>query len=302
VRKTWPAGVLVAVLVVAGCSGSGGSSDATGSSGDPSSGSPSPVRTITLPPVSTPPLSGKLTAELQQSSRDVALNRFQVWITNGTPHDIVPTRIVYHDAMLTHSVVGGRLRPMPSGSHRGFTLDLIEPTCDGSHGKQTVTVSYAGTTETLPIADETSVVGRWSDARCEELAVARIATLEWTGVKVEGSGSDAIALFELTATPTGRPGGVLHLDTVGGTPIFTAADGDFFTVDGTVRSDGEPQTFDLRAQPARCDPHGFGDSGGATNFLVNLRIDGRGKGQIPLRMSPKLSAAAFAYAAHTCGF
>ena len=46
-------------------------------------------------------LSGELTAELQQSSRDVALGRFQVWITNGLQEEVRPRRIVYRDALLT---------------------------------------------------------------------------------------------------------------------------------------------------------------------------------------------------------
>ncbi len=81
-------------------------------------------------------LSGTLTAELQQSSRDVALGRFQVWITNGLPRSIKPRRIVYKDALLTRPVLGGRLRPIPSGSYRGYTLDLVEPVCGGKrrHG------------------------------------------------------------------------------------------------------------------------------------------------------------------------
>lgn len=299
---------MLALLGLAGCSSATSSTAGSGgATGAPTTSAPTaepstPVKTLTMLPVPTPPLSGTLTAQLEQSSRDVALHRFQVWLTNGTHHSVNPTRIVYHDPMLKVPVVAGRLRPLPGGgAYRGYTLDLVEPTCDGSHGAQTVTVSYDGKSQTFPVADETSVVGRWSKARCEEIAVAKIADLEWTGVKVEGTGSDAIALFQLTATPTGEPGGVLHLDTVGGTPIFTAAEGDFFAVDKTVRSDGAPATFDLRARPARCDPHGFGDSGGATAFLVNVRIDGRGKGQILLRMSPQLTNQAFAYAGIACG-
>ena len=268
-----------------------------------SSPSPSPTKSLSMLPQPTPTLTGTLTAELQQSSRDVALGRFQVWITNGLERQVSPTRIVYRDQQLTRPVVGQRLRPIPSGSYRGYPLELVEPTCQGSPGQATVTVRYDGRTAQLPVEDETSVVGRWSDRRCEERAIAAIATLDWAGgIEVQGSGPDAVAIFRLTATPTGRPGGVLHIDTVGGTPLFSAADGDFWTVGGTVRSDGPPMSFDLPAQPARCDPHAFGDSGGATAFLVNVRVEDRGRGQILLRMSPEVSNEAFGYAAKACGF
>ena len=60
-------------------------------------------------------LTGELTAELQQSSRDVALGRFQVWITNGLQQEIRPRRIVYRDALLARPLLAGRLRPSRQG-------------------------------------------------------------------------------------------------------------------------------------------------------------------------------------------
>ena len=90
--------------------------------------SPSPVKTLTLLPAPSTTLSGTLTAKLQQSSRDVALGRFQVWITNGLDRQITPRGIVYGDDLLARPDVAGRLRPIPSGSYRGYTLDLIVPT------------------------------------------------------------------------------------------------------------------------------------------------------------------------------
>jgi hypothetical protein len=44
-----------------------------------------------------------------------------------------------------------------------------------------------------------------------------------------------------------------------------------------------------------------GPSGSPTAFLVNVRIDGAGRGQILLRMSPEVSAEAIDYAVTTCG-
>ena len=249
-------------------------------------------------------LSGTLTAELQQSSRDVALGRFQVWITNGLPRGIKPRRIVYQDALLTRPVLGGRLRPIPSGAYRGYTLDLVEPVCGQTPGKATVTVTYDDDVETFPVDDETGVVERWADERCDEIAVERIADLEWTsGIEVQGSGSDAVALFRLTATPTGRAGGgELTVDTVGGTPLFTSADGDFWTVGQRVRSDGPVVTMELPAQPARCDSHAFGAATGGTTFFVNITIGQSRPAQIRLAMSPEVTAEAFEYASEVCGW
>jgi hypothetical protein len=299
------AGALVAVVAVGGCASGG--SGVVQPSAPSSAPSATPKEIITLPPPPERTLSWTITAELQQSSRDVALGRFQVWLTNGLDHEIDPTRIVYRDVQLSRRVLGERLRAIPSGSYRGYPLDLIEPNCGVERREATVTVTYDGATETFPVYDETGVVDRWSHQRCDELAVARVAKLEWTpGIRVEGSGSDAVALFRLTATPANRAAGsTLTVDTVGGTPLFTSADGDFWTVGETIGGVGEPVTMELPAQPARCDSHSFGSATGGTTFFVNLTVT-RGsssrEAQIRLAMSPEVSAETFAYAREVCGW
>jgi hypothetical protein len=291
-------GALVGVLALTGCS----SGDSGPGAADPSPAPSSPVKTLTLPPPSEKPLTGTLTAELQQSSRDVALGRFQVWITNGLDHEIRPRRIVYRDAQLSRPVLGGRLRPIPSGSYRGYTLDLIEPACGAPRGKARVAVTFDGATEAFPVADETGVVDRWSHERCDEIAVERIARLSWQpGIRVKGEGADAVAMFRLGARPTGARG-FFTIDTVGGTPLFTSADGDFWTVGKRVDGRGRPVTLELPAQPARCDAHSFGSATGGTTFFVNLTIGGERKAQIRLAMSPEVTAETFEYAAEACGW
>ena len=288
-------GALLGVLVLGGCASSGSESAA------PSSPSSSPVKTLTMLPAPEKTLSGELTAELQQSSRDVALGRFQVWITNGLQEDIRPRRIVYRDALLTKPVEGERLRGIPSGSYRGYPLELIEPTCGGEEAGATVTVFYGGESVEIPVDDETQVVGRWSKERCAERAIERVAALEWSpGMRIEGSGADAVALFRLTAHPTGRDGSYT-IDTVTGTPLYTSADGDFWTVDERVTGTGPETTVELPAQPARCDIHAFGSATGGTTFFVNVTIDGA-PAQVRIAMSPEVTDEAFSYAAEVCGF
>jgi hypothetical protein len=299
--KRYVAG-LALVLSLAACSSGPSSSSA---SGEPSGAPSTPAKTLTLPPPSEKPLSGTLEAELQQSSRDVALGRFQVWITNGLDREIRPKRIVYTDALLSRPERGGRLRAIPSGSYRGFTLDLVEPRCGAERSEPaTVTVDYGTDEVTVPVEDETHVTGRWAAERCAELVIDRIATLEWTGVGIQGSGEDAVGLFELTATPTGRAGS-FTVDTVTGTPLYTSAEGDAFEVHQEVAGNGRPVTMELRAQPARCDIHAFGSATGGTTFFVNVTIAGgphQGPAQIRLAMSPHVTNEAFAYAGEVCGF
>jgi hypothetical protein len=294
--------LVAAVCALAGCS-SGDSS--SGTAAQPSTAPSSPAKTLTLPPPSEKPLSGTLTAELQQSSRDVALDRFQVWITNGLDEQIRPRSIVYDDDLLARPERAGRLRAIPSGSYRGFTLDLIRPHCGSRQASRaTVTVDYGADEVIVPVEDETKVTGRWAEERCAELAIDRIAKLEWTGIAVQGSGKDAIALFRLTATPTGR-GGSYTVDTATGTPLYTSAEGDFWTIDQKISGTGERVSMELAAQPARCDIHAFGSATGGTTFFVNVTLDEgsqKGQAQIRIAMSPELTNEAFAYAGQVCGF
>ena len=286
---------LLGVLVLGGCASSGSES------GAPAAPSSSPVKTLTMLPAPEKTLTGELTAELQQSSRDVALGRFQVWITNGLHEEIRPRRIVYRNALLSRPVEGERLRAIPSGSYRGYPLELIEPTCGGEEAGATVTVLYGGESVEIPVEDETQVVGRWSKERCAERAIERVAALEWSpGMRIEGSGADAVALFRLTAHPTGRDGS-FTIDTVTGTPLYTSADGDFWTVDELVTGTGPDTTVELPAQPARCDIHAFGSATGGTTFFVNVTIDGE-PAQVRIAMSPEVTNEAFSYAAEVCGF
>ena len=81
------------------------------------------------------------------------------------------------------ALLAGRLRPIPSGSYRGYTLDLIRPHCGGEETGATVTVAYGKDEVTVPVEDETSVTGRWAEERCAELAIGRIATLERVGIR-----------------------------------------------------------------------------------------------------------------------
>ena len=151
---------------------------------------------------------------------------------------------------------GERLRPIPSGSYRGYPLELIEPTCGGEEAGATVTVTYGGESVEIPVDDETQVVGRWSKERCAERAIERIARAGVVaGHRIEGSGADAVALFRLTATPDRAARGPSP-STPSAAPRCTrrptATSGPSAR---RSRGTGPDVTVELPAQPARCDVH-----------------------------------------------
>jgi hypothetical protein len=297
------------VVVLSGC----GSDPAAPGTTSRSSPSPSPtgvptLAAITLPP--PPPATGRLLADLRQSSRDVALGRMEVWIGNDTLRDVTPTAIRYHDPRFRGPVAGERLRIDPSRSERGYPLTLPRsPACGvparAPVARPTVTVAYAvpgrpGTRRvTLPVSDDNDVVARYAAARCLELDVARVAPLSFADA-VPVSADGQTGTLTLVARPRGRPGPVLRVDTVAGTPLFSAAGRSAWAPRTIIRGDGPPTRIRLPVQPARCDDHVFMEAAGATAFLVGLHLDGR-PGELVVRMSPAGTSAAISFARSACG-
>jgi hypothetical protein len=290
------AALAAAALVLAGCS-----DDA------PPAGAPEPspsrsIRTLTpvpLPP--TPPPTGRLHADMRQSSRDAAAGRMEVWINNDTAAEITPDRVTYRDPRFRTTLPGTRLRPIRSQTEVGFPLYLPRlPACSHPEGAGTVTVSYGGTTKTLRVEDPTNVAGRYTTARCLEIAIARVADLSWDDeVGFSGRQGDP-GTMTLVVRPTGRSGPVLTIDTVSATPVISPEHGDVWRPDATIRGTDAPTHIDLPMKPTRCDAHAFAESGGATAFKIGLHLGGR-PGQITLRMSPLAAKHTIDFAQASCG-
>lgn len=311
--------LVLALLAAAGCS-------ADDSAGEAAAGpDPSPsIRTLTpLPAPPEAPPTGRLLAEVRQSSRDAALGRFQVWIDNDTEALVTPTRITYRDPRLRAPVVADRLRPAPAQAERGYTLALPDrPVCDDapaaggrddseepedSDEPGRVEVRHDGRTEQVAVEDPADVVGRFVRARCLELAVAEVARLRWSD-RVVAPGDVPVevgdtATLTLVVEPTGRVGESRELvvETVGATTILSPVDGSSAWRPGLrVRADGQRREVSLPVRPTRCDVHAFLESGGATALRLRVRLDGQ-EGDLVLRMGPAGAAAAIDFAARSCG-
>ena len=290
---------MAALLLLAGCS----SDDTAPSAGGSTSPEPSPsLRTLTpipLPP--EPPPTGKLKADMRQSSRDAAAGRMEVWVDNDTAGEITPTRIVYRDARYRTTLPGTRLRAIPSQSERGFPLYLPDrPACDQPTGRGTVTLTYADTVKTVRVQDSTDVAGRYATSRCLELAIAQVADLSWDDQVPWDGKEGSPGTLTLVVRPTGRPGPTLTIDTVSGTPVLAPVGSDVWKPDVTIHGTDAPQRIDLPIKPNRCDDHAFLESGGATAFKIGLHLGGK-PGQITLRMSIPGAANALHFARGSCG-
>ena len=291
-------GIVAAALVLNACAGS---SPTAGPEPSPSAS----IRTLTalpMPDLGPPP--GELVADLRQSSRDSALGRFQVWIGNGLRHEINPTSIHYLDPRLRTPIPGEQLRANPSDAERGYPLALpARPRCGVRTGPApgTVAMTFDGRRVTIPVEDEADVVARYVASRCLELAASQVADLSFADkVPVDGSGEESVGTLVLVARPTGRPGKGLTIETVGGTPVLTAKGSGVWRPRAKVRGDGPVQRIRLPVVPNRCDDHAFLESGGATAFIVHLRLGAR-TGDLLLRMSDEGAANAIRFARDACG-
>jgi hypothetical protein len=292
------AGVVAAALLVAGCGG-----PATPSAGPEPSPSISTLTPLPMPDMGPPP--GELVADLRQASRDSALGRFQVWIGNGLRREINPTSIRYLDPRFRAPIPGERLRPNPSDAERGYPLALPpRPRCDvrpRSEAPGSVTMDFDGRQVRIHVEDEADVVARYVASRCLELAVSRVARLSFSDrVPVDGSGEGSTGTLLLVARPTGRSSEVLTVETVGGTPVLTAEGSAVWRPRVRVRGDGPVQRIELPVVPNRCDDHAFLEAGGATAFIVHLRLGDR-SGDLLLRMSDEGAAKAIRFARDSCG-
>ena len=128
--------------------------------------------------------------------------------------------------------------------------------------------------------------------------MARIGFADRVPADRPGEGSTGV--LTLVARPTGRPGHTLTIDTVGGTPLLSAAGRSAWAPHARIRSEGPVRRIELPVQPARCDDHVFLEAAGATAFLVGLRLDGR-PGRLVVRMDPAGAAAAISFARASCG-
>lgn len=293
--------LLAAGLCLAGCTDSQDTPSAA--PGSPStSGSIFTLTPVPMPP--TPPPTGELHADLRQSSRDGALDRFEVWVDNDTAAPIRPTRIRYDDGRYRTALPATRLREIPSQSERGYPIHQPgRPACGSAAEHGSVIVDYRSQgvehTVTVPVDDETDVAGRYADSRCLELAVSKVATLSWADAVPSSGQKGAVGTLTLQLRPTGVAGQSLTIDSIRGTPVLNSAEGDW-TPDLTITGTSPPQDLPLPLKPTRCDAHAFSESGGATAFAINLHLDGKA-GQIILRMSTAGAANAIEFGKDSCG-
>jgi hypothetical protein len=311
VSRRWahrlPVVVLVAGLTIA-LAACGGDDDKTPDARPQSSPTRSLYTLTPIPLPPEPPPSGKLLADIEQSSRDGAANRFQVWIDNDTDATITPTRVTYTDDRFLTPLHGTKLRDIPSQARRGFQFtEPDQPACDRTAESGSVTVDYTVNgerkSETVTVEDEADVVQRIASSTCLELGIAKVAHLSWADeVTADGDGGKgSVGTMTLVIDTSGKPGPTLVIDTIAGNPVLSPGDLGVFDANLTITGDQPSQRVPVPVRPTRCDAHAFGESGSFAAFAINVHVDGE-PGQFVLRMGETAALNAITYAKASCGF
>jgi hypothetical protein len=300
------AAALPLLLLLAACGGN--DDDSSPASGPEASPSKSIYTLTAIPMPPKPPPSGKLIAAIEQSSRDGAANRFQVWIDNDTDTMITPTKVTYQDDRFRSPLPGTRLRDIPSQARRGFPIYQPDhPACARTADGGTVTVDYTvdgeHRSETVPVSDEAEVIQRLASAACLELGIEKIAHLSWADeVTASGDGGKgSVGTMTLVIDTTGKPGPTLVIDSIAGNPVLSPGELGVFNANLTITGDQPPQRVPVPVLPTRCDAHAFGESGSFAAFAFNVHLDGK-PGQFVLRLGQTAAVSAITYAKASCGF
>jgi hypothetical protein len=300
------AAALPLLLLLAACGGN--DDDSSPASGPEASPSKSIYTLTAIPMPPKPPPSGKLIAAIEQSSRDGAANRFQVWIDNDTDTMITPTKVTYQDDRFRSPLPGTRLRDIPSQARRGFPIYQPDhPACARTADGGTVTVDYTvdgeHRSETVPVSDEAEVIQRLASAACLELGIEKIAHLSWADeVTASGDGGKgSVGTMTLVIDTTGKPGPTLVIDSIAGNPVLSPGELGVFNANLTITGDQPPQRVPVPVLPTRCDAHAFGESGSFAAFAFNVHLDGK-PGQFVLRLGQTAAVNAITYAKASCGF
>ena len=300
------AAVLPLLLLLAGC---GGNDDDSSPAAGPEASPSKSIYTLTaIPMPPKPPPSGKLIADIEQSSRDGAANRFQVWIDNDTDATITPTKVTYQDDRFRAALPGTRLRDIPSQARRGFPIYQPDhPACARTADGGTVTVEYTvdgeHKSETVAVSDEAEVIQRLASAACLELGIEKIAHLSWADeVTASGDGGKgSVGTMTRVIDTTGKPGPTLVIDSIAGNPVLSPGELGVFNANLTITGDQPPQRVPVPVLPTRCDAHAFGESGSFAAFAFNVHLDGK-PGQFVLRLGQTGAVNAINYAKASCGF
>ncbi|WP_207454460.1 hypothetical protein [Desertivibrio insolitus] len=243
-------------------------------------------------PAAAPPAG--VAVSVQQNRSDVAAGRLQIRVENTGPEELRLTRAVLTEERFDSPAVWEGDTTLAPGAARMLPAPLPDAACATDAGSPTVELTFstpdAAGTVAVAAADPFDMVATVTGAECTAAEVAEAADLSLTGLHTDGG----VAVLSLAIAP--RADRELVVDSVARTILLQPEDG---SAEWTV--DASEGVVELRAVPARCDPHAVAEDKVGTRFRVTVALDGE-PATVTVAASEELKHRIYEYLGNSCGW
>lgn len=251
-------------------------------------------------------LPGEVSARVYQTRSDVAVDKVEIQIRNGSDRPIVVTEAVLRSPSLAAPAGYSGPATIPPGAIVDLKTPLPEAACSGATGGATVQLEFAiggraGSAE-LPAPDSLQQLPAIAADRCRQRGVAEIVTITSPdGARTTRAGTVALTFG---VTPTGKPGSVRFGHTEATTLLTPASpEGDVRQrqrIDLSVTGDSPPTRLVLRYLPGRCDAHALAEDKQGTLLPATVSLDSAAAGRIVLPVPAVVRSQIYRYVADYC--
>ncbi len=228
------------------------------------------------------PLPGGVAVSVYQSRSDVVSRSLQIRVENLSTADLTVSGAEFSSAQFADPAVWQKdSTVVKAGRTVDLPVSLAESVCVEPGTVPAVTLEWrvdgSITTSEVTPTDERGRLGELSAEACFGEAVAAVASFSAdTPPRTVSIDGELVAELDVTATPgASGGGGVLAVDSVGGTTLFTMLDRATseqttslplgIEIPGT-----EPVVITLSLVPTRCDPHAVAEDKQGTIFPFSI--------------------------------
>ena len=254
----------------------------------------------------------KLSVALFQNRADYATRSLQVEITNRGDADVVITAATFTSDYFEGSGTAGHLPyTLVAGTTTDFPATVPPPVCDGPHTRPTDTRPTAtihvtpkggsplvvNSTPTVPF----SSLGTLHAQDCGQQAFEKVASITSAPhLRFETRDGTALALLDITITPTGSAGTVTLVSTTG-TTLLIPTEGEVRPLGITSSAASAPTILTLDFMPSRCGMHVISEDKIGTLVPFHAVAGGFEDAYFRVAVSPVVKAEFYDWVGRYCG-
>ena len=256
------------------------------------------------PPAPVDPPDG-VRFEVMQGRTDYASGTLVLRVVNESDSDLTVANAVLSWPGFTTAAEWEATTEIPARRTVDLRTALPALDCNATAKRTTnptlaVDLGIGARVRTVP-GDPLDTLPRLHETGCVTVLVDRVATIGLAGpLRVEGTGSDAVAVLPLQFTSAGAKGSVT-VSSVDSTPLLAPEGGAArWPLSITVDAASAVQVVDLRIRPARCDPHVIAEDKIGTVLVLRVTAGGV-EGDYRYPVDDDTRNALYRYVSETCG-